>query len=88
MVEGSFSFGSNNPYQPDAMETDTKVAASYEENIAWIWFRLPLFLFVLVSVRRIVRRALNLTVDACKFLPLSSRKTINLGAKVVEDVFH
>ena len=27
MVEGSFSFGRNNPYQPDAIETDTKVAA-------------------------------------------------------------
>ena len=59
IVEGSFSFGRNSPYQSGAMETDTKVAASYEENIAWIWFRLPLFLFVLGSVRRIVNRAWN-----------------------------
>ena len=94
MVEGSFSFGRNNPYQPDAMETDTKVAASYEESIACIWFCLPLFsacrlpLFALASVRRIVKRALNLAVDACNFLPLASQETISLGAKAVEDVFH
>ena len=59
MVEGSFSFGRDSPYQSDAMETDTKVAAFYEESIAWIWFRLPLFLFVLATVRRIFKRALN-----------------------------
>ena len=59
MVEGSFNFGRDSPYQSDTMETDTKVAASYEESIAWIWFHLPLFLFVLATVRRIVKRALN-----------------------------
>ena len=45
MVEGSFSFGRNNPYQPDAIETDTKIAASYKE------YCMDLVSFAAVSTR-------------------------------------
>ena len=45
MVEGSFSFGRKNPYQPDAIETVTKVAASHEE------YYVDLVSFAAVSIR-------------------------------------
>ena len=44
MVECSFNFGRNNPYQPGAIETDTKAAASYYE------YRIDLVSFAAVSI--------------------------------------